>query len=135
VTLVRLLQRFVPQVHDLFHQDAKLVRVNNPMAVMFVDADGTRHLATCTAQETYVDGGKYSYHTPDGPFIDYSYIIHTISFFLAAQARYPNGTVVDFTALGSGAAALQLSDGPGGRTTAGSGGSPRKKCALFFLST
>jgi hypothetical protein len=34
----------------------KLVRVNNLMVAMFVDADGTRHLAARTVQETYITG-------------------------------------------------------------------------------
>lgn len=71
---------------------------------MLIDADGTRHGFTGTV--TY--GPNYNYtdfagHTTDGTFIDYSHHTGLNGVMTYAQAKYPNGTVIEYGAPGRGA--------------------------------
>lgn len=76
--------------------------VNN--GSMIIEADGTRHGYTGTV--TYGYNNSYTYftgHTTDGSFIDYTHYTGTGGALTYAQARYPNGTVIEYAAPGTGA--------------------------------
>lgn len=71
---------------------------------MLVDADGTRH----SYAGTVTIAGDYSYtdfvgHTADGTFIDYSHHTGLGGAITSAQAKFPNGTVIEYYAPGTGA--------------------------------
>jgi RHS repeat-associated protein len=69
---------------------------------MLIDADGTRH--GYTGSITFYNWGTYGVmHTTDGSFIDYTYWTGTGGGITWAQARLPNGTVVNYGAPGPGA--------------------------------
>jgi YD repeat-containing protein len=69
---------------------------------MLVDADGTRH--SYTGSITSYNWGTYGVmHTTDGSLIDYTYWTGTGGGLTWAQARLPNGTVVNYGAAGPGA--------------------------------
>jgi RHS repeat-associated protein len=71
--------------------------VNN--GSMIVDADGTRH--SFTGQVVYGPNQNYTDftgHTTDGTFIDYTHHTGIGGAITYAQAKYPNGTVVDYGA-------------------------------------
>lgn len=68
----------------------KLVRIEG--SAMLVDSDGTRHPFTALAPGT----GTFSHHTTDGSLIDYTVYLPSRSV-SSADARYPNGTVVDYS--------------------------------------
>ncbi|PYS21225.1 MAG: hypothetical protein DMF72_18120, partial [Acidobacteria bacterium] len=64
---------------------------------MIVDANGTRH--SYTGSINFYNWGTYGVmHTTDGSFIDYSYWTGTGGAITWAQARLPNGTVVNYGA-------------------------------------
>lgn len=70
---------------------------------MLVDADGTRHSFAGTAT-SYPDGHiQFEGHTVDGTFIDYITITDTAGTIVYAEARFPNGTVIIYSAAGRGA--------------------------------
>ena len=82
----------------------KLVRMTgNSHSAMLVDADGTRHSFSGTG----VSGQTLSAHTTDGSLIDYSFelagntSIGAECGISSAVARYPNGTVIRYTAPGA----------------------------------
>jgi RHS repeat-associated protein len=68
---------------------------------MLVDADGTRHSFTGTVS-AYGSGSMFVGHTTDGSFIDYSYITGTGGLIVWAEAKLPNGTVINYDANGAG---------------------------------
>jgi len=73
---------------------------------MLVDADGTRHpLTRQLKQETPGGNRVYIGHSRDGTFIDYE-LRESSGKPTWGQAKYPNGTIVEFTAPGSSAGAL-----------------------------
>jgi RHS repeat-associated protein len=81
----------------------KLVDMGVDNGSMLVDADGTRH--GYTGQATiYTASSYFSGHTTDGTFIDYtSSTSGTERRLYFGQARYPNGTLVEYGAAGQGA--------------------------------
>ena len=80
----------------------KLVRVSSTNSAMLVDSDGTRHPFSGTG----VSGGTLSAHTIDGSLIDYSFQLSEKTSIGAdcgissAVVKYPNGTVIRYTASG-----------------------------------
>lgn len=71
---------------------------------MIEDADGTRH--PFTGQISYPSDQSYTDfvgHTTDGTFIDYTYHSGTGGAITYAQAKHPNGTVVEYAAQGTAA--------------------------------
>jgi RHS repeat-associated protein len=78
--------------------------------VMLVEPDGTRHPYTGSIQ-IYSWGTYGQMHTIDGSFIDYTYWTGTNGIMSYAQARYPNGKVVTYGAVGpSGLYATSIED-------------------------
>ncbi|HWT02747.1 MAG TPA: hypothetical protein VN256_21040, partial [Pyrinomonadaceae bacterium] len=73
--------------------------INN--GAMIVEPDGTRHPFTGTItfgpNQNYTD---FVGHTTDGTFIDYSYHTGLNGVMTRADARYPNGMLVEYTAAG-----------------------------------
>jgi RHS repeat-associated protein len=69
---------------------------------MIVDADGTRH-GYSGEVTPYNWGTTFVGHTTDGTFIDYSYTSGTGGGIVFAQAKLPNGTVINYGAPGPGA--------------------------------
>lgn len=71
---------------------------------MLVDADGTRHpysgTVTFGPNQNYTD---FVGHTTDGTFIDYTYHSGIGGSIVYAQAKYPNGTVIEYGVQGVGA--------------------------------
>jgi RHS repeat-associated protein len=71
---------------------------------MLVDADGTRHpyagTVTIPADMSYTN---FVGHTADATFIDYSYHSGLGGALVYGQAKYPNGTVIDYYTQGTGA--------------------------------
>ncbi|HJP91183.1 MAG TPA: RHS repeat-associated core domain-containing protein [Pyrinomonadaceae bacterium] len=64
---------------------------------MLVDADGTRHSYTGSIQ--FFNWGTIgTMHTTDGSFIDYTYQTGTNGVITWAQAKLPNGTVINYGA-------------------------------------
>lgn len=75
----------------------KLLGMTINTGCMLVDADGTRHGYSGTI--TFYNWGTYGVmHTTDGSFIDYTYWTGTNGVITSAQAKYPNGTVVNYGA-------------------------------------
>jgi RHS repeat-associated protein len=75
----------------------KLLGMTINTGCMLVDADGTRH--GYTGSITFYSWGTYGVmHTTDGSFIDYSYWTGTNGVITWAQARMPNGTVINYGA-------------------------------------
>lgn len=76
--------------------------VNN--GSMIIDADGTRHGFAGTVvygpNQNYTD---FTGHTTDGTFIDYTHHTGLGGAMTYAQARYPNGNVIEYGAQGTGA--------------------------------
>lgn len=68
---------------------------------MLVDADGTRHSFTGSVS-AYGSGSRFVGHTTDGSFIDYSYITGTGGAITTAEAKLPNGTIINYEAAGTG---------------------------------
>src|SRR5262249_31861857 len=64
---------------------------------MLVDADGTRHSYTGSIN-IYPWGTTFVGHTTDGTFIDYTYTSGTGGGIVSAQAKLPNGTIVNYGA-------------------------------------
>jgi RHS repeat-associated protein len=77
----------------------KLVGLGVNNGSMIVDADGTRHSYTGTVvygpNQNYTD---FTGHTTDGTFIDYTHHTGIGGAIVYAQAKYPNGTVIDYGA-------------------------------------
>lgn len=69
---------------------------------MIVEADGTRHAYNGTITE-YPWGTTFVGHTTDGSFIDYTYTSGAGGGIVSAQAKLPNGTVINYGAAGPGA--------------------------------
>ena len=69
---------------------------------MIVDADGTRHGFNGTITE-FPWGTTFVGHTTDGTFIDYTYTSGIGGPIVFAQAKLPNGTVINYGAPGPGA--------------------------------
>jgi uncharacterized protein RhaS with RHS repeats len=78
------------------------VRVSSKNSAMLVDSDGTRHPFSGTG----VSGRTLSAHTIDGSLIDYSFQLSEKTSIGAdceissAVVKYPNGTVIRYTAPG-----------------------------------
>lgn len=70
---------------------------------MLVDADGTRHGYTGSITGDPSWGTHGLMHTTDGSFIDYTYWTGTGGGITNAQAKLPNGTVINYGAPGPGA--------------------------------
>ncbi len=68
---------------------------------MIVDADGTRHsfsgTVTVGPNQNYTD---FAGHTTDGTFIDYTHHTGIGGAMTYAQAKYPNGVVIEYTVQG-----------------------------------
>jgi RHS repeat-associated protein len=82
----------------------KLVGLGVNNGSMIIEADGTRHGFTGTV--TYGPNQNYTDfvgHTVDGTFIDYSHHTGLGGAMTYAQAKYPNGTVIEYGAQGTGA--------------------------------
>ena len=68
---------------------------------MLIDPDGTRHSYTGTIQ--FFSWGTYFVgRTTDGSFIDYSYYSGTGGAITSAEARLQNGTIINYTVMGTG---------------------------------
>jgi RHS repeat-associated protein len=68
---------------------------------MLVDADGTRHPYEVVRMEGNQDHRlEFTGCTTDGSFIDYQHIDDLTGGFQWAQARYPDGTIIEYTARG-----------------------------------
>jgi RHS repeat-associated protein len=75
----------------------KLLGITINSGCMLVDPDGTRHSYTGTI--TFYNWGTVGVmHTIDGSFIDYTYQTGTNGVITWAQARLPNGTVINYGA-------------------------------------
>jgi RHS repeat-associated protein len=75
----------------------KLLGMTIPTGCMLVDADGTRH--SYTGNISFYSWGTVGVmHTTDGSLIDYTYQTGTNGVMVWAQAKYPNGTIVNFGA-------------------------------------
>lgn len=75
----------------------KLLGIGVYTGCMLVDADGTRH--GYTGSISIYSWGTYGVmHTTDGSFIDYTYWTGTNGVITWAQARLPNGTIVNYGA-------------------------------------
>jgi RHS repeat-associated protein len=68
---------------------------------MIVEADGTRH-GFKGGLQPYSTGVYGTLHSVDGTFIDYNTWTNNSGVILSATARYPNGTVIQYGAPGSG---------------------------------
>ena len=78
--------------------------------VMLLEADGTRHPYTGSIQ-IYNWGTYGQMHTIDGSYIDYTYWTGTNGIMTYCQARYPNGKIVTYGAVGpSGLYATSIED-------------------------
>ena len=70
---------------------------------MLIDADGTRHSFAGAATQ-YPDGHiQFTGHTVDGTFVDYITITDTTQTIVYAEARFPNGTYIQYSSPGRGA--------------------------------
>jgi len=82
----------------------KIVGMGVDNGSMIVDADGTRHgyagTITYGPNQNYTD---FTGHTTDGTFIDYTHHTGIGGAMTYAQAKYPNGTVIEYGAQGTGA--------------------------------
>ncbi|MGH3844217.1 MAG: RHS repeat-associated core domain-containing protein [Pseudonocardiaceae bacterium] len=68
---------------------------------MLVDADGTRHPYEVVRMEGNQDRRlEFTGRTTDGSFIDYEHVDDLTGGFQWAQARYPDGTTIEYTARG-----------------------------------
>ena len=68
---------------------------------MLVDADGTRHPYEVVRMEGNQDRRlEFTGRTTDGSFIDYQHVDDLTGGFQWAQARYPDGTTIEYTARG-----------------------------------
>jgi hypothetical protein len=80
---------------------------------MLVDADGTRHaykgIVTHGPNDNYTD---FVGHTIDGTFIDYKHHTGTGGALVSAQAKYPNGMVIEYTVKGTAACIRRRSRTP-----------------------
>jgi RHS repeat-associated protein len=75
----------------------KLLGMTINSGCMLVDADGTRH--GYTGQITFYSWGTVGVmHTTDGSFIDYTYQTGTNGVITWAQAKLPNGTIINYGA-------------------------------------
>jgi RHS repeat-associated protein len=77
----------------------KVVRIGS-QGSMFVDADGTRHPYNVVDLKTAGERWEFTGRTTDGTLIDYSHTDDTSGGFQGAQARYPDGRTVEYTARG-----------------------------------
>jgi len=82
----------------------KIVGIGVDKGSMLVDADGTRHgyggTVTYGPNQSYTDFAGY---TTDGTFIDYTHHTGLNGVLISAQAKYPNGTVIEYGAQGTSA--------------------------------
>ena len=75
----------------------KLLGMTVNTGCMLVDANGTRH--SYSGSITFYSWGTYGVmHTTDGSFIDYTYTTGTNGVITGAQAKLPNGTIVNYGA-------------------------------------
>jgi RHS repeat-associated protein len=75
----------------------KLLGMTIPTGCMLVDPDGTRHSYSGTI--SFYSWGTYGVmHTTDGSFIDYTYTTGTNGVITGAQAKLPNGTIINYGA-------------------------------------
>jgi len=75
----------------------KLLGMTINSGCMLVDPDGTRH--SYSGNITFYSWGTYGVmHTTDGSFIDYTYWTGTNGVITWAQAKLPNGTVINYGA-------------------------------------
>ena len=99
----------------------KLLGIGVYTGCMIVDADGTRH--SYSGNITIYNWGTYGVmHTTDGSFIDYTYWTGTNGVMLSAEARFPNGTVIDYGAYsqpGGGLFPTYIEDANGNYITIG----------------
>ena len=82
----------------------RLVAISVPQGSMIVEADGTRHSYRGTVE--YGPNQNYTIftaHTTDGSLIDYTHRTGLNGVVVWAQARYPNGTVIDYSVQGTSA--------------------------------
>lgn len=80
----------------------KLLAMGVFKGAMIVDADGTRHGYTGSITE-FPWGTTFVGHTTDGTFIDYTYTSGIGGPIVSAQAKLPNGTIINYGAPGPGA--------------------------------
>jgi RHS repeat-associated protein len=89
----------------------KIVALGGVAGSMLIEPDGTRHSFELVDTKVFVDDvghvrKKFILRTTDGSFIDYWHregmITPTWYNVIEAQAKYPDGRVVDFTAQGTG---------------------------------
>jgi RHS repeat-associated protein len=82
----------------------KIVGLGVDNGSMIIDADGTRHGFSGTVvygpNQNYTD---FTGHTTDNTFIDYTHHTGIGGAMVYAQAKYPNGTVIEYGAQGTGA--------------------------------
>jgi RHS repeat-associated protein len=82
----------------------KIVGMGVDNGSMIVDADGTRHgYAGTVAYDPHYNYTDFTGHTTDGSFIDYTHHTGLGGAMVSAQAKYPNGTVIEYGAQGTGA--------------------------------
>jgi RHS repeat-associated protein len=82
----------------------KIVGIGVDKGSMLVDADGTRHgyagTVTYGPNQSYTDFAGY---TTDGTFIDYTHHTGLNGVMTSAQAKFPDGTVIEYGAQGMSA--------------------------------
>jgi RHS repeat-associated protein len=82
----------------------KLLGMGVANGSMIVDPDGTRHAYTGTVtvgpNQAYTD---FAGHTTDGTLIDYTHHTGLGGAVTNAQLKYPNGTVIEYSVVGTGA--------------------------------
>ena len=77
----------------------KMIALGINNGAMLVDADGTRHSFNGSIQ-FFSWGTIFTGHTTDGSFIDYTYTTGTNGVLSSAQAKLPDGTVINYTVSG-----------------------------------
>jgi RHS repeat-associated protein len=77
----------------------KMIALGINNGAMLVDADGTRHSFEGNIQ-FFNWGTIFTGHTTDGSFIDYTYTTGTNGILSSAQAKLPDGTLINYTVYG-----------------------------------
>ena len=77
----------------------KMIALGINNGAMLVDADGTRHSFNGSIQ-FFNWGTIFTGHTTDGTLIDYTYTTGTNGILSSAQAKLPDGTVINYTVSG-----------------------------------
>ena len=68
-----------------------------PLQSLLIDADGSRHSYRGKTERLSDGSIRFEGHTSDGTLIDYWHVTDREQQLLRGQARYPNGSTIDFT--------------------------------------